>query len=191
MKRIFSFSLIIIIAYLLSAFVRVLIVQTYYIPTISMAPELNVNDRVLVIKSTLFSNEIDYGDIVVFYPSDNSPPRLYELLIDSININKIRNIDINNPVYIKRVVGKEYDHIKISNSGILYINNEVQDYPKIDTNNLNIKEWLVPSASYFVLGDNVLKSNDSRQYGPIDKKSIVGKAWIKIYPFDEIKVLND
>jgi|ETNmetMinimDraft_21_1059911.scaffolds.fasta_scaffold09454_5 signal peptidase I len=191
MKRIFSFSLIIIIAYLLSAFVRVLIVQTYYIPTISMAPELNVNDRVLVIKSTLFSNEIDYGDIVVFYPSDNSPPRLYELLIDSININKIRNIDINNPVYIKRVVGKEYDHIKISNSGILYINNEVQDYPKIDTNNLNIKEWLVPSGSYFVLGDNLLKSNDSRQYGPIDKKSIVGKAWIKIYPFDEIKVLND
>ena len=191
MKRIFSFSLLIITAYLLSALLRTFIIQTYYIPTISMAPVLNVNDRVLVIKSPIFSDDIDYGDIVVFYPVDKKPRPIIELLLDSLNINKIVNIEVNEPVYIKRVIGKEYDLIEISNSGILYINNVIQDYPKIDTTNLNVKEWLIPSGEYFVLGDNLSNSSDSRIYGTIDQKNIVGKAWLKIYPFDQIKVLND
>ena len=109
----------------------------------------------------------------------------------SENINKIVNIEVNEPVYIKRVIGKEYDLIEISNSGILYLNNVIQDYPKIDTTNLNVKEWLIPSGEYFVLGDNLSSSSDSRIYGTIDQKNIVGKAWLKIYPFDQIKVLND
>ena len=191
MKRIFSFSLLIITAYLLSALLRTFIIQTYYIPTISMAPVLNVNDRVLVIKSPIFSDDIDYGDIVVFYPVDKKPRPIIELLLDSLNINKIVNIEVNEPVYIKRVIGKEYDLIEISNSGILYINNVIQDYPKIDTTKLNVKEWLIPSGEYFVLGDNLSNSSDSRIYGTIDQKNIVGKAWLKIYPFDQIKVLND
>ena len=191
MKRIFSFSLLIIIAYLLSALLRTFVIQTYYIPTISMAPVLNVNDRVLVIKSPIFSDDIDYGDIVVFYPVDKKPRPIIELLLDSLNINKIVNIEVNEPVYIKRVIGKEYDLIEISNSGILYINNVIQDYPKIDTTNLNVKEWLIPSGEYFVLGDNLSNSSDSRIYGTIDQKNIVGKAWLKIYPFNQIKVLND
>ena len=191
MKRIFSFSLLIITAYLLSALLRTFIIQTYYIPTISMAPVLNVNDRVLVIKSPIFSDDVDYGDIVVFYPVDKKPRPIMELLLDSLNINKIVNIEVNEPVYIKRVIGKEYDLIEISNSGILYINNVIQDYPKIDTTNLNVKEWLIPSGEYFVLGDNLSNSSDSRIYGTIDQKNIVGKAWLKIYPFDQIKVLND
>ena len=191
MKRIFSFSLLIITAYLLSALLRTFIIQTYYIPTISMAPVLNVNDRVLVIKSPIFSDDIDYGDIVVFYPVDKKPRPISELLLDSLNINKIVNIEVNEPVYIKRVIGKEYDLIEISNSGILYINNVIQDYPKIDTTNLNVKEWLIPSGEYFVLGDNLSSSSDSRIYGTINQKNIVGKAWLKIYPFNQIKVLND
>ena len=191
MKRIFSFSLLIITAYLLSALLRTFIIQTYYIPTISMAPVLNVNDRVLVIKSPIFSDDVDYGDIVVFYPVDKKPRPIIELLLDSLNINKIVNIEVNEPVYIKRVIGKEYDLIEISNSGILYLNNVIQDYPKIDTTNLNVKEWLIPSGEYFVLGDNLSSSSDSRIYGTIDQKNIVGKAWLKIYPFDQIKVLND
>ena len=191
MKRIFSFSLLIIIAYLLSALLRTFVIQTYYIPTISMAPVLNVNDRVLVIKSPIFSDDIDYGDIVVFYPVDKKPRPIIELLLDSLNINKIVNIEVNEPVYIKRVIGKEYDLIEISNSGILYLNNVIQDYPKIDTTNLNVKEWLIPSGEYFVLGDNLSNSSDSRIYGTINQKNIVGKAWLKIYPFDQIKVLND
>jgi signal peptidase I len=156
-----------------------------------MSPALNVNDRVLVIKTPFFFDEVDYGDVVVFYPVDNNPKPISNLLIDALNINKIINIEVNDPVYIKRVIGKEYDLINISNSGNLYVNNVIQDYPKIDTTNLNVKEWFVPSGEYFVLGDNNLNSRDSRIYGTLDHKNIVGKAWVKIYPFNEMRVLND
>ena len=56
-----------------------------------MAPALNVNDRVLVLKKLFFSNNIDYGDIIVFYPVDSKRPSYLNILNDSLN----RLIDIH------------------------------------------------------------------------------------------------
>jgi len=191
MKRVFSFFLLIVIAYVSSAFVRTYIIQTYYIPTVSMAPALNVNDRVLVLKKLFFSNNIDYGDIIVFYPVDSEPPSNLNILKDSLNVNMIINIETNDPVYIKRVIGKEYDLIRISKNGSLYINDIKQDYQYVNTGNFDSKEWSIPPGEYFVLGDNLLNSIDSRTYGTIDENNIVGRAWLKIYPFNEFRLLND
>ena len=190
MKRILVLSAIIFSAYVSSAFVRTFLIQTYYIPTISMTPTLNVNDRVLVIKKKLISG-INYGDIIIFYPNGKIKSNL-DILIDSLNINKLINFRSNDIVYIKRVIGKEYDSVKLMSDGVVLVNG-VKQISINDIMDLHFEEqnWNVPKGQYFVLGDNLLNSNDSRSYGFINDVDVVGKAWLKIYPFDKIELLND
>jgi len=190
MKRVLLLFVLIISAYVSSAFVRTFLIQTYYVPTISMAPTLNVNDRVLVIKKLVISN-INYGDIIVFYPNGKTKSDL-EILIDSLNIYKLINFRSNDIVYIKRVIGKEHDSIKMMSDGSVLINGVKQNYihEKMDYH-FEEQKWNVPSGQYFVLGDNLLNSSDSRYYGFINDTDVVGKAWLKIYPFNKIELLND
>lgn len=49
----------------------------------------------------------------------------------------------------------------------------------------------VPEGYLYVMGDNRLKSNDSRRFGFILKEDVVGKAALRFYPFDQMKVINE
>ena len=182
----------IIAAYILSALVRTFIIQVYFIPTISMEPTLSVNDRVLVVKKTIFNQDIETGDIVVFYPEDNDSRNNIGLLIDSLNIVKLVNPKLSDAVYIKRIVAKGGDRITISERGKVYIN-EIQD-ERYSINNISSSELLdltVPKNQFFLLGDNIENSIDSRSYGLISEANIVGKAVIKLYPLNQISILDD
>ena len=192
MKRLYASSILIIAAYILSALVRTFIIQVYFIPTISMEPTLSVNDRVLVLKKTIFNQDIETGDIVVFYPEDNDSRNNIGLLIDSLNIVKLVNPKLSEAVYIKRIVAKGGDRITISERGKVYIN-EIQD-ERYSINNISSSELLdltVPKNQFFLLGDNIENSIDSRSYGLISESNIVGKAVIKLYPLNQISILDD
>ena len=192
MKRLYASSILIIAAYILSALVRTFIIQVYFIPTISMEPTLSVNDRVLVVKKTIFNQDIETGDIVVFYPEDNDSRNNIGLLIDSLNIVKLVNPKLSDAVYIKRIVAKGGDRITISERGKVYIN-EIQD-ERYSINNISSSELLdltVPKNQFFLLGDNIENSIDSRSYGLISEANIVGKAVIKLYPLNQISILDD
>ena len=192
MKRLYASSILIIVAYILSALVRTFIIQVYFIPTISMEPTLSVNDRVLVVKKTIFNQDIETGDIVVFYPEDNDSRNNIGLLIDSLNIVKLVNPQLSDAVYIKRIVAKGGDRITISERGKVYIN-EIQD-ERYSINNISSSELLdltVPKNQFFLLGDNIENSIDSRSYGLISEANIVGKAVIKLYPLNQISILDD
>jgi len=192
MKRLYASSILIIAAYILSALVRTFIIQVYFIPTISMEPTLSVNDRVLVVKKTIFNQDIETGDIVVFYPEDNDTRNYIGLLIDSLNIVKLVNPKLSDAVYIKRIVAKGGDRITISERGKVYIN-EIQD-ERYSINNISSSELLdltVPKNQFFLLGDNIENSIDSRSYGLISEANIVGKAVIKLYPLNQISILDD
>ena len=192
MKRLYASSILIIVAYILSALVRTFIIQVYFIPTISMEPTLSVNDRVLVLKKTIFNQDIETGDIVVFYPEDNDSRNNIGLLIDSLNIVKLVNPKLSDAVYIKRIVAKGGDRITISERGKVYIN-EIQD-ERYSINNISSSELLdltVPKNQFFLLGDNIENSIDSRSYGLISEANIVGKAVIKLYPLNQISILDD
>ena len=192
MKRLYASSILIIVAYILSALVRTFIIQVYFIPTISMEPTLSVNDRVLVVKKIIFNQDIETGDIVVFYPEDNDSRNNIGLLIDSLNIVKLVNPKLSDAVYIKRIVAKGGDRITISERGKVYIN-EIQD-ERYSINNISSSELLdltVPKNQFFLLGDNIENSIDSRSYGLISEANIVGKAVIKLYPLNQISILDD
>ena len=192
MKKLFASSILIISAYILSALVRTFLVQVYYIPTVSMEPTLYVNDRVLVVKGNIIDQNLETGDIVVFYPAENELKNGIDLLLDSLNIFKLVNPELADVVYIKRIVGKGGDRIRISENGKIFVN-EIQDNRYV-INNISLSEHIditIPNNQYFLMGDNVENSIDSKSYGLINEENIVGKAVIKIYPISKISRLND
>lgn len=186
-----SFFPVLLIVFLLRGFV----VEPFRIPSGSMLPSLYIGDFILVNKfaygiklPVLNKTIIDFGspergDVVVFrYPRDPS-------------------LD-----YIKRVIGLPGDHIAYYNK-VLYVNGQPMERDFVGQykgpgqtfaneyieklkgaehsmlllparpNNLQ-GEYIVPEATYFVMGDNRDNSNDSRVWGPVPEENLLGKAFM-------------
>lgn len=96
---------------------------------------------------------------------------------------------------IKRVIGLPGDKVEYKNN-TLYINDKVieeeflKDHVTKDYNMSSLGYEIIPEGKYFVLGDNRENSLDSRTFGLIDEKDILGKVSIKIWPFYEFKIVN-
>jgi signal peptidase I len=128
----------------------------------SMEPTLNVGDMVISVKV----DEIKRKDIVALL----SPKRGKEILV-------------------KRVIGLPGEKIKIEN-GYVYINGEKLEEPYIKEKPEYLYEEIkIPEGFYFLLGDNRNESEDSTEWGPIEKKLIIGKVLVKYYPFKKFKLL--
>ena len=93
---------------------------------------------------------------------------------------------------IKRVIGLPGEHISYKNNK-LYVNDKYikEDYYFRNTIDFNLEEICsmskIPEGKYLVLGDNRPISNDSRIFGLVDEKEIVGKAFVRIWPLNKIK----
>lgn len=159
-----------------------------------MFPNINIDDRVLVVKDEIIDYEYNLGDIVVFYAPQSSIPLSTELLISNLKIwNLITQNEVNDQatVYIKRIVGTPGDQIKIESNGSIFVNNIELEIKNVNTNNGDKFEIKLSDNEYFLIGDNRDNSFDSRMFGPISSDRIIGKAYFKIYPFSEFKNLND
>ncbi len=142
----------------------------------SMSPTLK-NHNILIIESiTQRIGTIEQGDIVVL--------RIPELLSGKGNYA------------IKRVIAKENQRVNISDGKVYvdgiplqedYINNE----ETLSTNS-PYADFVVPPGCIYVLGDNRMpgKSSDSRYFGPVKEERIVGKTWVRIYPFTDAGVVK-
>lgn len=155
-------------ALLIALFVRTFLVQTFYIPSGSMEPTLQVGDRVLVNKLSYEWGEIKPGQIVVFdRPGGPSP--------DGID------------VLIKRVIGVEGDVIE-GRDGHVWRNDEELDenYLPEGSKTLDFGPETVPEDSLWLMGDNRNNSEDSRVFGPIPEGDVVGRAFVIIWPLGDI-----
>lgn len=173
----------IIIALLLALFIRTFVVQAFKIPSGSMLPTLQIGDHLLVNKFIYgiklpFSGQTlvpisspDRGDVVVFrFPKDPS-------------------ID-----YIKRVVGVPGDKVEIKNKELFINDQKAEDTHAYFTNTEilpaaasprdNLGPFLVPEDKIFVLGDNRDNSHDSRFWGFVDQKAVLGQAFILYWSWD-------
>lgn len=154
----------IVIAFILAMIIRTFVIQVFYIPTGSMIPSLLIRDRVIVNKFIYKFRTPHRQEVIVFkYPANPKKD------------------------FIKRIIGIPGDTV-VLRKGYIFINDQ-----KIDENNhpLNRDNTYygpikVPPNSYFVLGDNRYNSADSRVWGFVPKKNIVGKAFLKIWPLFRI-----
>ena len=150
---------------LVFGFVRPFVVEAFWIPSGSMIPTLEINDRVLVNKFIYRFTEPKPGDVVVF-----------------------RSVDDRNTDLIKRVVAVAGDRVAVR-TGRLFIDGKPQREPftnkKFPDRSFSAP-ITVPKGHVFVMGDNRANSSDSRVFGPLPKKNIEGEAFLRFWPLGRI-----
>lgn len=153
--------------------IKATLVQAFYIPSESMVPTLHVGDRVLVNKLSYRLHDVHRGDIVVFErPRGEADPQIRDL--------------------IKRVIGLPGETIE-ARGGRVYVNDRPLEEPYLTPEmrnaTQNLPRQLVPPDHYFVLGDNRANSRDSRVFGPIPGRLIVGRAFVRVWPVNDLSLL--
>jgi signal peptidase I len=147
-------------------------VETRYIPSGSMLPTLQINDRLIIDKITYRSSDPQRGDIVVFNPTAQLEKENYK------------------DAFINRVIGIPGDRVEVK-SGKVYINGKVlpekylDEPPQYQWSSTELTpNGIVPPGHYLVLGDNRNNSYDSHYWGFVPKDKIVGKAAIRFWPMN-------
>lgn len=164
-RFLFELIEIVLIAFALSWVLRTYVIEARKIPTPSMVPTIQIDDRVIVDK--FFFKRFDHiraGDIIVFHP----PPKA--------------NSTVD---FIKRVVAIAGDKVEIRNHTI-YVNGQPLYEPYVVNRSKNdFAEIVVPEDSVFVMGDNRNKSADSREWGFLPTKNITGRSLFRYWPMDQ------
>ncbi len=173
-RSVVEWILIIVAAVLVSLLVRTFVFQTFFIPSGSMEPTLQIGDRIVVSKLSVELGTIHRGDILVF----RAPAEVRTQCGDDV-------ADL-----VKRVIGLPGDHLT-SKGNTIYVNGSPLLQPWTHTEPLGraIGKVTVPANHYFMMGDNEDDSCDSRYWGTIARSSIIGKAFIRIWPFSRIGFL--
>jgi signal peptidase I len=179
------------IAFLIQAF----IVKPYRIPSVSMFPTLHVGQRILVNR---LSTHPGVGDVVVFHPPAGADPANPVCGNPDEGMGHATACDQPTPgkssqTFVKRVVGVGGDKIRIVN-GKVFRNGKEETGSYIqscsDSSQCTFpKTFTVPSGDYFMMGDNRDESDDSRFWGPVPQKNVIGEAFFTYWPPDRIGTL--
>jgi signal peptidase I len=164
-RNIVEWVVIIAGALIVAVVVKTFLIQAFYIPSGSMLPTLQEQDRVLVNKLSYDLHPVHRGDIIVFKGPEQAAGQVKDL--------------------IKRVIGLPGDTVE-SREGVMYVNGNPtkEDYlgPGITTGPLEPQK--IPPGHYWVMGDNRGNSKDSRFFGPIAKNLIIGRAFVRVWPLN-------
>jgi signal peptidase I len=158
---------------LVSAVASVLIITFLYQPVrvegTSMLPRLEDSDRLFINKFVYRISSIERGDVVVFhYPRDPEKS------------------------YIKRVIALPGDRLRIDH-GVVRLNGkqQIERYvPDEYRDSRSYAEIVVPEDSYFMMGDHRSISSDSREFGPVERSLIYGKAVFVYWPTRDAGVVR-
>jgi signal peptidase I len=161
---------ILAIALVLALLIRAFIAEPRFIPSDSMAPTLQIGDRLVVEKVSYWLQPPASGDIIVFDP----PPQLQA---DGY---------ARDQAFIKRIIGVPGQIIRVAN-GIVYRNGQPLNEAYIaEPPSYSLPPVEVPADKYFVMGDNRNNSNDSHRWGFLPRQNIIGRAVFRFYPFDRL-----
>ncbi len=172
-KEILSTSIYLLCVLLVTYLIINYVGQRTEVQGSSMEPTLQNADNLIVDKITYRFNDPKRFDIIVF-------PFQYE----------------EDTYYIKRIIGLPGETVRIDLEGIIYINGEElkEGYGReiIQDPGRAVEEITLGEDEYFVMGDNRNNSTDSRNelVGNIHKDDIIGRAWVRIYPFEKFGKLK-
>jgi signal peptidase I len=165
---------VVVIALLAAFVVKTFVLQTFYIPSGSMIPTLDIRDRVFVNKLSYHAHAVHRGDIVVFTlpPGQSAGPGINDL--------------------IKRVIGLPGDTVS-ARGGRMYVDGHPLAEPYLPAGTSTTFPFAqlvkVPKGDVFLMGDNRPQSRDSRYFGPVPESRIVGRAFVRIWPLSRLAFL--
>ncbi|OJI07669.1 signal peptidase I [bacterium CG10_46_32] len=155
--------------------VRYFLIKPFYVNGASMEPSYYNREYLIVDEISYRIGEPSRGDVVVFrYPVDPSQ------------------------FFIKRIIGLPGERVAIRDGVVVvytttYPNGVTMKEPYLSDGTTTNGETDVTLSSdeYFVLGDNRIASLDSRRFGPLLASDIVGRTWLRGWPFDRVGVLEN
>jgi len=173
LKEILSTSVYLLVVLLITYLIVQYVGQRTEVVGSSMESTLSDGDNLIVDKISYRFKDPERFDIIVF-------PFKYE----------------ESTYYIKRIIGMPGETVSIDDEGVIYINGEeLKEYygrEVIQDPGSAREEIVLDEDEYFVLGDNRNNSTDSRQpsVGNIQRKDILGRAWIRIWPLHKFELLK-
>jgi len=181
-KTLIEWVLLIGAAILIALVVKAFLFQAFYIPSDSMVPTLKTDDRVIVNKLSYKLHKVHRGDIVVFKTPKGPDGKPIDPTIKDL---------------IKRVIALPGETVT-AQDGKVYVNGNPLDENYLpagtvtDCSHFNgdcFPNGPLPADEYWVMGDNRQGSRDSRYFGPISKKEIVGRAFVRVWPLNRLGLL--
>ncbi len=158
-----------VVSLLASFFIITFLYQPVKVEGTSMLPRLEDQDRLFINKFAYHFEKISHGDVVVFYyPRDPQKS------------------------YIKRVIALPGDRLRVD-EGQVYVNGKrlAEPYvPERFADTRSVDETVIPAHQFFVMGDHRSISSDSRDFGPVDRSLIYGKAAFVYWPADQMGVVH-
>ena len=168
-RHLIEWIILLVVALLASFVVRSYVFQVFRVPTGSMLPTLQINDRIVVDKLPGIAHAIHRGDIIVFH--------------------KVRaDTDSSTPILVKRVIGLPGETIS-SKGDTVYINGHAIAEPWLAAMKsagcwepaFNIPTTHIPANHYYVMGDCRGDSFDSRYWGTVPLTNIIGRVFVVIW----------
>lgn len=166
---------IVIISLIIIVPVRYYVIQPFYVQGASMEPNFFDHEYLIIDEISYRINSPERGDIIVFrYPKSPSD------------------------FFIKRVIGLPGEKVEVKENQVIIYNEQnpggfVLDESGYLADDVHIPgdlETTLNENEYFVMGDNRQSSLDSRSFGPITSDAIIGRTWLRGWPFDRFKVFE-
>lgn len=162
---------VVVPAVVLFLIIHTFFLESRFVPSPSMVPTIQVQDRFLSNKTAYWFHKPSRGDIIVF-----KPPAAAESKED----------------FVKRVIGLPGETIKV-HGGIVYINDRPLKEDYISPDRAPIMEtapYIIPDGTLYAMGDNRNNSRDSRFWGSLPIKNIKGKAWWRFWPLNRMGTIR-
>ncbi len=187
---------IVVVALGLALGIQAFLVKPYRIPSESMVPTLEINQRVLVNRIGNNFGEPQVGDVMVFHPPSGADgaPGMCGVEITASQICPRPTSDRADVNFIKRVVAGPGDKLRIE-AGKAIVNGKplnepyAQPCPRDDEGCTYAGEITIPPDHWFMMGDNRNESADSRFWGPVPRESFIGGAFATYWPPRKIGLL--
>jgi len=170
-ESIFEILRTVLVVLLVAFAVRAFVFQPFVVEGQSMEPTFHDRDYLIVNKFDYRIGEPHRGDIIVF-----------------------RSPTIPNTNFIKRIIGLPGEVVKVDSNGTVSVNDHALSEPYVNHQASGeqtppVERFLQPDE-YWVMGDNRDHSSDSRDWGPLQKSAIIGRAWVTVFPKTDFGVVR-
>ncbi len=188
--------ILVISAAVLAFLLKTLVAQAFYIPSGSMLPQLQINDRVVVSKLSYRLHDPRRGDIVVFdcpavscvnqkRADAGGVRRLLRKVAEGVGV-----VQPSTEEFIKRVIALPGETVE-GRDGAIYIDGRrlTEPYLPPGTITSDFAALKIPTEHLWVMGDNRGNSSDSRVFGPIPRSTVVGRTVLRVWPIPNASFL--